>query len=100
LRPDVVLFGESLRLDQLDQLENTLAAGVDLVFSVGTSSLFPYIAAPIKWASENGVATVEINPGRSTISHLADFRVKLGAADAFGQLATVLSGQLGGESER
>ena len=65
-RPDasnVVLFGEELPASALLRLEHALDAGFDLVCSVGTTSVFPYIAAPVYWARRVGVPTVEINPG-------------------------------------
>lgn len=82
LRPDVVLFGESLPLAGLQRLEQALERGFDLVFSIGTSSVFPYVAAPVLWARRAGVPTVEINPGRSEVSGIVDYRLQLGAAEA------------------
>jgi NAD-dependent deacetylase len=82
LRPDVVLFGEMLPPEKVQRLYRELAAGFDLVFSVGTTSVFPYIAEPVLAASRAGVPTVEINPGISEVSHLADVRLAMGAAKA------------------
>ena len=56
--------------------------GFDLVFSIGTSSLFPYIVEPVLWAHESGTPTVEINPGETSLSHIVDYRLRLNAADA------------------
>lgn len=42
----------------------------DLVVSIGTTSVFPYIAAPVVRASRAGHATVEINPGTTAVSHV------------------------------
>ena len=80
LRPDVVLFGEMLPLDKVQRLKEELAAGFDCVFTVGTSSLFPYISGPVQAASRLGRPTIEINPGSSDVSHLVDVKVPLGAA--------------------
>lgn len=82
LRPDVVLFGEELPLAPLERLEAALERGFDLVFSIGTTSVFPYVAAPVLWARQAGVPTVEINPGTSEVSHLVDHRLCIGAAAA------------------
>lgn len=82
LRPDVVLFGEALPADAVDRLIATLAAGTDLVFSVGTTSVFPYIAAPVFEAAQRGIPTVEINPGESRVSGFVDVRLRMGAAPA------------------
>ncbi|HOY02830.1 MAG TPA: hypothetical protein PLV36_15170, partial [Zoogloea sp.] len=59
-----------------------LAAGPDLIFTVGTGSAFPYIAGPVLWALENGVPTIEINPGSTPVSERVDVRLRLRAAEA------------------
>jgi NAD-dependent deacetylase len=86
VRPDVVLFGEALPTDAVQRLIATLEAGVDLVFSIGTTSVFPYIAEPVFDALRRGVPTVEINPGESRISDAVDFRLRVGAAAAMGEI--------------
>lgn len=80
VRPRVVLFGESLPQMEMEQLLRTLDAGPDMVFSIGTSSLFPYVAEPVLWASEQGITTVEINPGTTPVSPFADHHITHGAA--------------------
>ena len=86
VRPDVVLFGEALPTEAVQRLITTLEAGVDLVFSIGTTSVFPYIAEPVFDALRRGVPTVEINPGESRISDAVDFRLRMGAAAAMGEI--------------
>jgi NAD-dependent deacetylase len=86
IRPDVVLFGEALPLDALLALEETLAEGVDLVFSIGTSSLFPYIVEPVLQARAAGIPTVEINPAATALDDIVDFPLRVGAAEAMGRL--------------
>ncbi len=82
LRPDVVLFGEELPSAAIAHLEEVLASGVDLVVSIGTSSLFPYIAGPVLWAARAGIPTVEINPGETCVSASVSHHLRLGAAEA------------------
>lgn len=82
LRPEVVLFGEALPPAAVARLIRALERGFDLVFSVGTTSVFPYIAAPVVEALRGGVPTVEINPGESSVSAYVDHRLRLGAAQA------------------
>jgi NAD-dependent deacetylase len=91
VRPDVVLFGEALPSACLDTLEREMDEGFDLVFSVGTSSLFPYIAAPVVWAAECGIPSVEINPEETPVSGVVDFRVRHGAADALSAIWQALT---------
>lgn len=79
-RPAVVLFGEMLPVAAVLRLESELERGFDLVFSVGTTSVFPYIAAPVVQARRRGQPTIEVNPGTSQVSHLATFRLRSGAA--------------------
>ncbi len=82
VRPEVVLFGEILPKPSLDRLEKELDLGFDLVLTIGTTSVFPYIAAPVSLARARGVSTVEINPGESEVSDLVDLRIRAGARDA------------------
>ncbi len=82
LRPDVVLFDEPLPLERMMILCTELDEGFDLVFSIGTSSIFPYIAEPVHMALESGQPTIEINPGISEISELVDLKLAMRAAPA------------------
>ncbi|MFN3984911.1 MAG: NAD-dependent deacylase [Rhodocyclaceae bacterium] len=86
LRPDVVLFGEMLPERELARLETVLTQGVDLVVSIGTTSVFPYISGPVWWAREAGVPTVEINPGTTEVSDIVDHRLRISAAEAMSEL--------------
>ena len=81
VRPEVVLFGEMLPFDQTRLLQEQLMRGFDAVFTIGTTSVFPYIAEPIIDARRRGALTVEINPGASEVSHMVDYRVQSGAAE-------------------
>ncbi len=82
VRPDVVLFGEALQEESLRRLRREMEMGFGAVFSVGTSSLFPYIQEPLLAAKRWGAPTIEINPVETPVSHLADYRIPLGAATA------------------
>lgn len=86
LRPDVVLFGEMLPEEGLNRLETLIAHGLDLVVSIGTTSVFPYISGPVWWAREVGVPSVEINPGDTEVSDIVTHRLRLGAAEAMPEL--------------
>jgi NAD-dependent deacetylase len=80
LRPEVVLFGEMLPMDEVEKLRRELDRGFDVVLSIGTSSLFPYIAEPVFAARERGIPTVEINPGETDVSSSVTHRLKSRAA--------------------
>ena len=82
MRPEVVLFGERLEERNLERLYAELAEGFDLVFSIGTTSTFPYIVEPVAWAIRAGVPTIEINPQATQISPYVRHRIPLGAAQA------------------
>lgn len=82
MRPEVVLFGEPLPLDRVVRLEAELERGFDVIFSVGTSSLFPYISGPVIEAAERGVPTIEINPGFTEVSDVVALRIAGRAAPA------------------
>lgn len=82
MRPDVVLFGESLPSAELIRLKNELSHGFDIVFIIGTSAGFPYISGPVITASRQGVPTVEINPGETEVSHFVTHRLATHAGPA------------------
>ncbi len=82
LRPDVVLFGELLPLSKVETLERELLRGFDVVFSIGTTSVFPYIARPVVEARMRRKATVEINPGETLLSNEVDVKLEMRAAEA------------------
>lgn len=91
LRPRVVLFGEALPRPALARLHAVLNEGFDVVFSIGTTSVFPYIAQPFIAAGRYGALAVEINPGHTEVSRHADIRWPSGAASALEQLWHALS---------
>ena len=90
VRPDVVLFGEMLSFERVAMMRRELATGFDLVFSVGTTSVFPYIAGPVLSAPE-GITTIEINPGDTEVSEAVDIRLRAGAAETFEAIRAVFT---------
>jgi len=82
VRPDVVFFGEMLPQDKLQTLLRELEQGFDMYFSIGTTSVFPYISQPMHMAKSQGSFTVEINPGNTEISGLVDLKIRSGAIEA------------------
>ena len=76
VRPDVVLFGEALPEAPFARFEAELARGFDLVVSIGTSALFPYVARPVLVARSEGVPTVEINPDTTDLSDVVDVHLR------------------------
>ena len=90
VRPRVVLFDEMLPGPALARLRRELEQGFDLVVTVGTTAVFPYIAAPVQLAPRWGARTAEVNPGASAVSELVDLRLNARAAPTFGALAAAL----------
>ena len=90
VRPEVVLFGEMLPSDRTHTLQEQLMRGFDAVFSIGTTSVFPYIAQPVVDARRRGMLSVEINPGQSEVSHIVNYRLRTGAAAAMDALVHAL----------
>ena len=82
LRPDVALFGEALREGAIDRLMAALARGFDMLFAIGTTAVFPYVAHPVVAAARARVPTIEINPVETRLSEHVGFRLRMGAADA------------------
>lgn len=83
VRPDVVLFEEMLPPQAIATVTRELQTGFDLIVSVGTSSAFPYIAAPVVSAQRAGAVTIEVNPARTEVSSLVDLKIPAGAAATF-----------------
>ena len=81
-RPDVVFFGEMLSEDKLNALQREMARGFDIYFSIGTTSVFPYIRHPMAVAEHLGKPAVEINPGKTEISDWVSIKISLGAVEA------------------
>jgi NAD-dependent deacetylase len=88
LRPDVVLFGEMLPEAGVRELQHQLRDGFDMVFSIGTTSVFPYIRTPVELAIQRDKPTVEINPGTTCLSARVRYRLATSAAIALDAIWT------------
>src|SRR5690606_8668321 len=86
IRPNVVLFGEMLPDLALQTLQREMLRGFDLVFSIGTTSVFPYIAQPVFETRRWGGKAVEINPGITEVSGFVHYRLPMRAVDALSQI--------------
>ncbi len=86
MRPDVVFFGEMLPLEQVTTLLSQVEQGFDMYFSIGTTSVFPYIRQPMEDAKRRGRPTVEINPGQTEISRWVDYKIPSGAVDGLSRI--------------
>jgi NAD-dependent deacetylase len=86
VRPDVVLFGEELPQNKLLRLWREIRTGFDVVFSIGTSSLFEYIVEPVQVGRASGALTVEINPEATPVSDLVEIKIAAGAAAVLDQI--------------
>lgn len=93
LRPDVVLFGETLPEAAMARFIGALERGVDMVFTIGTSAVFPYIAEPVLWAARAGIPTIEINPAPTRLTPHVDYHLPLGAAAAMTAIMAGLDGR-------
>ena len=92
VRPDVVLFGEQLPDRQVALYEAETRRGFDLVVSIGTTSVFPYIAAPVLDAYHFRRPSVEINPGKTDVTELVTVKLRLGAATALDAIWAAYNG--------
>jgi NAD-dependent deacetylase len=82
VRPEVVLFGEMLPDEAVALMQREMRRGFDLIVSIGTTSVFPYIAGPVIAAARAGIATIEVNPGDTTVSEVVEVRLRAGAVAA------------------
>lgn len=90
-RPDVVLFGELLPPTAVRRMQAAVGRRHDLVLSIGTTSVFPYIAEPVWQARVRGTPSIEINPTETEVSAAVDLRLPVGAAAALGALWDAIS---------
>lgn len=90
LRPDVVLFGELLPPEKLRMLEEEKRKGFDMVFSIGTTSIFPYISAPVYEARSQNIPTIEINPGRTEITEYVDYKLNKTAVQSLSDIYSIV----------
>ncbi|MCE9565296.1 MAG: NAD-dependent deacylase [Planctomycetes bacterium] len=81
LRPAVVLFGELLPMRQIAIYKEEMKRGFDLVFSIGTTSVFPYIANPVLDAHHLRKPSVEINPSETDVTEFVTVKLRLKAAE-------------------
>lgn len=87
VRPDVVLFGEMLPWKAVNRYERALSDGFDVVMTIGTTAVFPYIAAPVREAWQMGQGTIEINPQPTDISRFCHAIMRDRAAHMLQRLA-------------
>ncbi|AUM11446.1 NAD-dependent deacylase [Ketobacter alkanivorans] len=82
MRPNVVLFGEMLPEPAVEVLHREMMRGFDLVFSVGTTSVFPYISQPVFEARKWNAKVIEINPGITEVSPFVHYKLPMRAVEA------------------
>jgi len=91
LRPDVVWFGEPLS-PRLLEAAFAAAAGADLVWVVGTSSLVYPAAAIPEAALARGIPVVEVNPEATPLTDRASFVLRAPASEGLAALAAARPG--------
>ena len=82
IRPDVILFGEFLDQAKVARLRIEMHRGFDLVISIGTTSVFPYISGPVHEARIRGIPAIEINPGMTEVSAQVSLKLTATAGEA------------------
>jgi len=88
----VVLFGEELPARQLATYQAETRRGFDLVISVGTTSVFPYISAPVLAAYQLRDPSIEINPGETEVTEFVTVKVSHRAAPALDAIWSAYNG--------
>lgn len=94
LRPDVVWFGESLPLMDL-QMAVRASQNCSIFLSVGTSGVVYPAAALAHAAMENGSIIVEINPEETPLTSRADFVLRGRSGELLPQLVRSVWGAEG-----
>ena len=93
IRPRIVMFEEMLPRPVLVQFEEEFdgGKGFDMVFSIGTSAMFPYIIGPVYDAVRCGKTAVEINPAAGDLSHRVTYHLPMRAAEAMTRLDALIN---------
>ncbi len=86
MRPNVVLFDEMLLGDACDHMARQWDSGFDIVFSIGTTSVFPYIREPVTHCAREGKPSVEINPTETSVSDICQYRLPVAASLALEEI--------------
>ncbi len=89
-RVPVVLFGEMLPEDAICNFSKAWEEGFDMVFVIGTTCSFPYIAQPVLMAAQNGLPTVEINLDSTPVTPFVRHHVAIPAAQALEKINALL----------
>jgi len=84
-RPDIVWFGDNLRMDVISKVRDALAA-CDLLVAIGTSAVvYPAADMPLI-AMRAGARLVEINPEDTPMSSIYEIRLRTTATEGLAQL--------------
>jgi NAD-dependent deacetylase len=91
VRPNIVLFGEMLPTRAVMRLYEIMDRDLDAVISIGTTSVFPYIAEPVLRAARRNALTIEINPGDTEVSDVVRYHFRDRAINVLPELLKHLS---------
>lgn len=89
LRPDLVWFGEALD-EALFNLAQEVSGKADVFFIVGTSGVVYPAAGLADTAKYAGAMVIEVNPGETPHSKIADYSVRASASNFFPSLCVAL----------
>jgi len=89
VRPDVVWFGEALDAMLFELAEET-AEVADVFFTVGTSGVVQPAATLATLAKNSGAMVIEVNPGETPHSVIADYAVRASATEFFESLCKAI----------
>ena len=92
VRPDVVWFGEALD-GMLFELAEEASQTADVFFTVGTSGVVQPAASLATLAKNHGAMVIEVNPGDTPHSVIADYTVRASATDFFQSLCKAIRAQ-------
>ncbi|MBI1279650.1 MAG: NAD-dependent protein deacylase [Anaerolineaceae bacterium] len=90
VRPDVVWFGETLPLDQLEQAKELLEIS-DVMLVVGTSGLVSPSAEMPEIVRSRGGVVIEVNPDSSMITRIAELKLDGASGVILPQVVTALA---------
>jgi NAD-dependent deacetylase len=85
LRPDIVWFGDMLRMDVVRAAQQAIES-CDALVSIGTSAVvYPAAELPLH-AKRGGAKLIEVNPEPTPLSDVYDVHLRMPASEALAQL--------------
>ncbi len=94
LKPDIVLYEENIREENIHKLNLTLNKKLAAVIVIGTSSVFSYIVSPVMHMKAKNKPTLEVNLQPTYLTNVVEVSVAARASESLAFLYQCLTEQI------